>query len=548
MKAVTYARYSSDRQRETSIADQQRNMHRRAQAEGWSVVRDYADAAISGATAERPKYQALLKAANAKEFDVLLVDDLSRLSRDSVESERAIRQLEFSGVRIISVSDGYDSTSKSRKIQRGFKGLMNEAFLDDLAERVHRGQEGQARKGRWNGGRPYGYRLKKLTDATRLDQYGEPARIGTELVVDEAQAKIVREIFRSYDEGLSLLSIASDLNRRNVPSPGSSWNRKARRAEKWVHSSVREILKNRLYTGRVTWNKRKFQRDPSTGRHIARRRPQSEHVITPVPSLRIVSDDVFDAIAARLERNKDPDIRLRQGGKLRHPLSGLLKCAHCGRSFVIRDKYNYACHSFISGGPHACINHQTLKRDALEHAVFDDVVAKLLEPQRMQRLAQELADEMNKARKQEAEAPALKALDERIARLRRRLKDGDPDLDADELQAAINAAEAKRAKVAKPPRASISILTTLPAAAAKMRQEIERGINAKGDLQETARTRDILRQLLGEIRIRVDAAGVWAEFEQQSEKLLLANQSHMTVVGVKVASRHMRILIKPVAS
>ena len=142
------------------------------------------------------------------------------------------------------------------------------------------------------------------------------------------------------------------------------------------------------------------------------------------------------------------------------------------------------------------------------------------------RLAQSLADGMNRARKQEAAGPELKALDDRLARLRRRLKDGDPDLDADELKTAIAAAEAKRAKLAKPARASVSVLATLPEAAARLHKRIARGINAKGDLIEAAKARDILRQLLGEIRISVDAEGVWAEFEAQPEKILLANHAH----------------------
>jgi site-specific DNA recombinase len=146
LRAVTYSRYSSDMQRATSIVDQERLCRRRADAEGWKIVASYADDAISGSDNRRPQYLAMLQAAARKEFDVLIVDDLSRLTRDSVEQETAIRRLEFQGIRIIATADGYDSESKSRKIQRGFKGLMNEMFLDDLRAKVHRGQEGQALK------------------------------------------------------------------------------------------------------------------------------------------------------------------------------------------------------------------------------------------------------------------------------------------------------------------------------------------------------------------------------------------------------------------
>jgi DNA invertase Pin-like site-specific DNA recombinase len=100
----------------------------------------------------------MLSAADRDEFDVLSVDDLSRLARDQVESERVIRRLEFQGIRIVATADGYDSQTKTatRKIQRTVKRLVNEMRLDELREQVHRGLTGQAIKGYWCGGRVYG--------------------------------------------------------------------------------------------------------------------------------------------------------------------------------------------------------------------------------------------------------------------------------------------------------------------------------------------------------------------------------------------------------
>jgi site-specific DNA recombinase len=172
MKVALYARFSTDLQRIASIEDQFRNCRKRAELEGWQVVALFADPAMSGSDGNRPQYRAMLESAARREFDILLVDDLSRLTRDSVECERVIRRLEFSGLRIVATSDGYDSTSKARKVHRGFKGLMNEIFLDDLRERVHRGLTGQAQKRYWCGGRPYGYRLRPVLDPSRLDVYG----------------------------------------------------------------------------------------------------------------------------------------------------------------------------------------------------------------------------------------------------------------------------------------------------------------------------------------------------------------------------------------
>jgi site-specific DNA recombinase len=267
MKAALYARYSSDLQRASSIDDQYRNCRRRATEEGWTVVATYADEAISGSDANRPQYQVMLTAAVRREFDILLVDDLSRFARDSVEQEKAIRRLEFHGLRIVSTSDGYDSNSKARKIHRGVKGLMNEIFLDDLRDKVHRGLTGQAERGYWCGGKPYGYRLKPITDPTQMDAYGEPAKIGTKLEVHAEQANVVREMFERYVAGESTRAIAAELNRRAVPSSGSTWKRKVRRCSGWAGSAVRAILVNPLFTGLVQWNTSQFVRDPDTGKH-----------------------------------------------------------------------------------------------------------------------------------------------------------------------------------------------------------------------------------------------------------------------------------------
>jgi len=98
MRAVIYTRVSTQGQRETSHDDQARNCEQRAAREGWAVGQRYTDHGISGSKRDRPAYQRML-------------DDLSRFSRDSVEQETEIRRLERRKVRVVGVSDGYDSTS-----------------------------------------------------------------------------------------------------------------------------------------------------------------------------------------------------------------------------------------------------------------------------------------------------------------------------------------------------------------------------------------------------------------------------------------------------
>lgn len=107
----------------------------------------YTDAAVSAAREDRPGYRTLLADAADRRLDVVLVDDLSRLSRDSVESAKTIRRFTFAGIRLIGVSDGVDTARKSHKADVGLRGLMSELYLDDLADKTHRGLTGRALAG-----------------------------------------------------------------------------------------------------------------------------------------------------------------------------------------------------------------------------------------------------------------------------------------------------------------------------------------------------------------------------------------------------------------
>lgn len=238
MRVCLYARYSSENQKESSIDDQFRNCEQRAVREGWTVTHRYADKAVSGSTTERPGYQRMLADAKAKTFDILLVDDLSRLSRDSMETEQARRRLVHWGVRLIGVSDGIDTDDRGHKMLSGFKGMMNEVFLDDLCDKTRRGMVGQALKGYHCGGRAYGYRLVPEYDPSRTDPYGQPAKVGTRLEIHPDQARWVKWIFARYAEGQSPMKIVEELNRRGVPPPGLAYRRHSLRPPTWCASAL----------------------------------------------------------------------------------------------------------------------------------------------------------------------------------------------------------------------------------------------------------------------------------------------------------------------
>jgi DNA invertase Pin-like site-specific DNA recombinase len=261
VKAAIYARYSTDLQRQASIEDQYRTCLARIEREDWTVVAKYKDEAVSGAKADRPGYQALLKAAKNREFDVLVVEEVSRLWRDQEEQWGAVKRLEFWGVHIIGCNDGID-TRAGYGLLLGIRGALNEEARREIGKRTHRGLEGVALNGHNAGGRSYGYRHVAVEDPTRTDHLGRPLVVAVKREIDPEQARQVRRIFKWFVEGYSPRQIADRLNALGVPSPGATWNRRLRKCRGWSGSAIYGdikrgfgILCNPLYSGVYIWNR-----------------------------------------------------------------------------------------------------------------------------------------------------------------------------------------------------------------------------------------------------------------------------------------------------
>jgi site-specific DNA recombinase len=374
MRIAAYARYSTDMQREASLEDQLRNCRNYCQRQGWPDPEIYTDAGISGARNDRPGYQRML--ANAHRYDVILVDDLSRLSRDSIASAQAVKRLKFAGVRLIGVSDGVDTSRKSHKADVGLRGLMSELYLDDLAEKTHRGMMGRALNGASAGGLPYGYRV---------------AGVG-QRAVDKVQAEIVRRIYSEYLAGASPRQIAAGLNRDRVTSPrGGQW------AMSVIYGDVRRgigILANPIYAGRQIWNKSHWTKHPDTGRKVRQERPQSEWTITEHPELAIVDPATWNAVQARIRGKRSPLVVSSSGAgpgrPPRHLLSGLLRCECCGGAMVVVDRYRYGCATNKDRGSTACPSRLRVPREAVETAMLAGIKQEVLTEARFAQFQREV--------------------------------------------------------------------------------------------------------------------------------------------------------------
>ena len=217
-----------------------------------------------------------------------------------------------------------------------------------------------------------------------------------------------------------------------------------------------------------------------------------------IPGLRIVSDKLWGAVQRRRQASVRPDLRLKMGGKKRYVLSGLLECTECGGSFVIADATHYACNTHRDGGK--CRNHWRTDRAALQAQIADPITTELLLPENVAAMSKLLEQEWaRRISDQRAEAlPAeVLALDQRIARLRARLKSGDPDMTGGEIAAVIASAEAQRAALLTrtPGKRGAQISVLLPGSG-EMRKTLADGFLNLTSERAVNKARIALRELL----------------------------------------------------
>src|SRR6478735_9673146 len=152
MRAVIYARYSTDLQSASSIDDQVRLCRERLERDGHELVELYSDRAVSGATLIRSGVQLLMQDAGHGRFDLVYAEALDRISRDQEDAAGFFERMRFADVTIVTLAEGEVS-----ELHVGLKGTMNALFLKDLADKTRRGLRGRVEQGRSGGGLGYGY-------------------------------------------------------------------------------------------------------------------------------------------------------------------------------------------------------------------------------------------------------------------------------------------------------------------------------------------------------------------------------------------------------
>ncbi|WP_421091070.1 recombinase family protein [Pseudochrobactrum sp. MP213Fo] len=499
-RVALYARYSSDNQREASIEDQLRICREQAKREKWKIVGTYKDAGISGASMIlRPGIQALLQDAQAGQFDVVLAEALDRISRDQADVATFYKHLKFAGLPIVTLSEGEIS-----ELHVGLKGTMNALFLKDLAAKTHRGIRGRVEEGKSGGGLCFGYNVVK-----QLDARGDPIRGDRE--INEAEASVVRRIFREFAAGIGPRTIARTLNDEGVPGPGGKL---------WSDTTIRGHVKrgtglvnNELYIGRLIWNRLRYIKDPSTGKRVSRLNPESEWVIKNVPELRIVDDELWQAVRERQGEIAEKFVNVTEGVRKHHKknklngvrrprtlLSGLIFCGCCGGPYSLRGPQRYACSNHISKG--TCDNSRTIRQYELETRVLTGLKDRMMAPEIVEEAMRAYAEEANRLnRERRSSGDAWKAElvknEKQIAQIVEAIADGMYHASMKEKMTALEARKVElTALLADAPADTPDILPSASAIYAKKVSALTKALNRKEERQEAA---EILRGLIEKI-------------------------------------------------
>ena len=312
-----------------SIQDQLRKCREFADARGWQFLEAhiYRDEALACAGADRPGFLKLIEAASSvpKPFEIVLLDDTSRLSRNLGDAVRVFEQLNFVGIRIVAVSQGIDTENEQADVLMTVHCLVDSPYIKELSKKTHRGLEGRALQSFHTGGRCYGYNNVTYGDGVRLQ-------------VSPTEAPIVRRIFGMAADGFSLRTIAKTLNREQVPSPRP---RSGKQYATWCPTAIREMLRRDLYIGRIVWNRSRFVKQPGSNKRLRRDRPESEWRVIEQPEPRIIAEDLWKRVQSRLTWVAETfglgrrERLYHRAASSQYLLTGFLKCGACGANLAI---------------------------------------------------------------------------------------------------------------------------------------------------------------------------------------------------------------------
>lgn len=378
-KAADYARISredGDKEESDSIGTQFDIIDDYiAHNDDITFVDRYSDDGWSGTNFDRPDFMRLMEDIKKGKINCVIVKDLSRLGRNYILVGQYLEMIfPMLNIRFISVNDRIDSIKDPASINNAlvsFKNVMNDEYCRDISNKVRSSLDRKRSKGEFIGSfASYGY-MKDPDDHHHL-------------IVDPVAAEVVKNIFDWFLQGMSILGIAKRLNHMGIPNPsaykrqcGLNYKHPAGQLDSaWPDSSVKRVLKNRLYVGDMVQNK---NRTKSYKVQISVAVPEEKWVIVPNMHEAIIDREKFETVQQLLMR----DTRTSPGINHVSIFAGYIRCADClramGKKSVAQSygKYHYyVCQTFRKAGRNLCTKH-TIRENQLYDAVLATIQSQI---------------------------------------------------------------------------------------------------------------------------------------------------------------------------
>ncbi len=359
-RAIAYARFSSDLQREESIDAQIRAIRKYCDENDFVLLATFADKGISGTSDNRPEFQKMISTAIKGEVDAVIVHKLDRFARNRYDSAFYKNILKKNNVKLISVLENLQDSPESVILESVIEG-MNEYYSLNLSREVRKGLQENALECKVTGGPPaLGYSVDRSTQ---------------KYVINEYEAEAVRMIFRMYLDGYSYTEIISELNRKGY---------RTRRGLPFAKNSLYEILRNERYKGDYIYVK-DATKNPK-GKYVRHGKYDPEAVIRiPGGMPQIISPEDFDRVQIKMKERQHKAAKF--SAKQEYLLSGKIYCGECGSPYAGNSRrprpghpmyVSYKCTRRNQRDKY-CKNPE-INRDKLEQLVLDRLSKVLFNP------------------------------------------------------------------------------------------------------------------------------------------------------------------------
>lgn len=327
-------------------------------------IQEFCDDGYTGTNFDRPGFQEMMAMVKAKGIGCIIVKDLSRFGREYLEvSSYLERILPVFDIRFISINDYFDSDAYAGTtggMELAFRNLINSMYSRDISMKVRTARKTRERRGEYLGGHPfYGY-LKDPADRHHL-------------IVDEEARMVIEDIFHMSVQGLSTTEIARRLNERQIPCPvehkrarGIGYSKKLAEGKGvWIQSTVRKIIRDERYTGKMVSNVRSCS---FVGKTVMVNHKPSDWIVVADTHEPVISEELFQEANAALASR----VRVANRNTSWKASGNLFVCGSCGRKLQRskgKEPYLYCPKSRFATDQECCEIHEDIRK--VQHCVLE---------------------------------------------------------------------------------------------------------------------------------------------------------------------------------